>query len=306
MSVARVWGVLKDNGLDVGVGQSQLGRQLNEYGLGRQGLRTPNGHIEMQSLYPNHVHLVDPSLALFYYTPGGVQRVVHVEENYKNKDYWTKRTHLKCWRYVLVDHYSGSICVRYYQAAGEKMLTLWDFLIYAWGKKDDLIYVFHGLPELLVMDKGSANISKPMLRALESLGVEHWTHKAGAPRAKGAVETANRHWEGWLETIIRQEPVENVEQLNDLCERYCSALNANSFENHDSRLWRKGRVVGVRVELWGQITQLRTLPDEKLVRALLTREPKEVVVEGSLSIMFEGYVVKERRLYRLAGLPGMR
>jgi hypothetical protein len=61
---------------------------------------------------------------------------------------------------VLTDHYSSTICVRYYAASGEKQENLYEFLLYAWAKKQSRSYVFHGVPELIVWDKGSANISR--------------------------------------------------------------------------------------------------------------------------------------------------
>ena len=63
---------------------------------------------------------------------------------------------MKCYRYVLTDHFSSSVCVRYYAAMGETALNMYDFLLYAWGKKADPLYVFHGIPETLVWDCGAA------------------------------------------------------------------------------------------------------------------------------------------------------
>lgn len=307
MTYKRARGILLDNGIHC-VSEGQLGRLLNELGLGKKGLQQAAGFVDMRSLFPNHVHLVDPSLALWYFTPQGGQRIISAEEHYKNKDFFEgRKIENKCWRYVLVDHYSGSICVRYYESAGENMLNLWDFLLYAWGKKQEPLYAFCGVPELMVWDKGSANMSKAMQRALESVGVEMWAHKAGKPQAKGAVETMNRHWEGWLETVLRYEPVGSLEELNALAERYCAGFNANSFENHDSTLLRRGRNLGARLGLWSRIAneQLRLLPDEAVARTLLTREPELREVAGNLCIKYAGYAKKGVRMYSLAGLPGI-
>ena len=307
MSVRRAWGVLRDNCCDLPVGDAQLARLLKERGLDRQSLKRGEAHMDLQSLHPNHCHLVDPSLALWYFTPQGL-RVVHAEDNYKNKDFYRgNKIDKKCWRYVLVDHYSGSICVRYYQSAGENIYNLYDFLLYAWGRKKEALYAFCGLPELLVWDKGSANQSRAIKRALESLGVEHWAHKAGAPRAKGSVETMNRHFEAWLETALRFEPVPDLQRLNELAEKYCAAFNADAFAHHDSRLKRRQRVVGVRLELWQEIraAQLKLLPEEKVCRSLLTEEPVQKKLGNNLMLSFRGYVLKEQRYYNLAGLPGV-
>ncbi len=307
MSVRRAWGVLQDNRCELPVGDAQLSRLLRDRGLDKASLKRGEAHVDLRSLHPNHCHMVDPSLALWYFTPQGL-RVVHAEENYKNKDFYQgNKIEEKCWRYVLVDHYSGSICVRYYQSAGENIYNLYDFLLYAWGRKAEALYAFCGVPELLVWDKGSANQSRAIKRALASLGVEHWAHKAGAPRAKGSVETMNRHFEGWLETALRFEPVPDIQRLNELASKYCAAFNANAFEYHDSQLKRRQQVVGVRLELWQQMEagQLRLLPDDKLCRSLLTDEPVQKKVGNNLMLSFRGYVVKTQRYYTLAGLPGI-
>lgn len=117
----------------------------------------------------------------------------------------------KCLRYVLTDHYSGSICVRYYSGYGEAAEYMYDFLLYAWGKKDRINYSFHGVPELLLWDKGSANTSKAVTNALKSLGVKTITHKAGSSRVKGQVENANNIVETHFECFLRFEGVKTIE-----------------------------------------------------------------------------------------------
>ncbi|WGK68382.1 transposase [Candidatus Haliotispira prima] len=308
MTVRRARGILLDNGEDIRITDSQVARILRDYGLDKASLKAAEPHQSLRSLYPNHCHLVDPSLALWYFTPQKQLRIISAEEHYKNKDYFEgRKIENKCWRYVLVDHYSRSVCIKYYESAGENMLNLWDFLLYAWGPKTEELYAFCGVPDLIVWDKGSANSSRPISRALESLGVEFWAHQAGAPRAKGAVETMNRHWEGWLEVTLRYEPVSSLAELNALAEKYSAALNANSFEHHDSRIVVHGHNLGSRLDIWQAITeeQLRYLPEDRICRSLLTTEPEERKLDGSLCASYRGYAVKGPRRYSLAGLPGV-
>lgn len=307
MSVKLARAVLLGNGIDVPVSDGWLAKKLAENGLGKKGLNLPSSHVKLRSEGPNHVHMADPSLCLTYFAPNGQQKIVHVRENYKNKDYWEKKAKLKCWRYVLTDHASGSICVRYYAAAGENMVNLWDFLLYAWGKKSDELYAFCGVPQMLVWDKGSANISKPVQRALESLGVACWSHKAGAPQAKGSVETMNRTFESWFETLLRREPVHSVEELNELAERFCAAFNANAIENFDTSLHRDYQKVGARLELWSRISdeELRLLPDLDACRAMLTTEPERRDVGGDWCFTFRSYLGKGSNIYSLASQPGI-
>ena len=143
---------------------------------------------------------------------------------------------LKCWRYVLTDHYSASICVRYYAAAGETAANMYDFLLYAWGLKETPAFVFHGIPKLLIWDCGTANIARATTNALKAFGVETKPHLPGNPRAKGQVENANNLVECHFESRLRFEPVNGIEELNDASERWCTAYNANLLEGLDTRL----------------------------------------------------------------------
>jgi hypothetical protein len=304
--VALARQILEQNGVPFVVGDSRLRTLLREQELDARRQRTPSPAQRMRSLYPNQVHLADPSLALIYYLPDGGQVVLSDKEVYKNKQFLPGKEHLKVWRYVLTDHYSGSVCVRYYQAAGENAVNLWDFLMYAWGAKADPAYAFHGLPELLVWDCGSANMSKAISEGLKSLRVETKPHLPGNPRAKGSVERANDLVECGFESRLRFEPVQNLAELNDAAERYCAAFNANALDGLDCRLTRMGRKIGSRLSLWQRITadQLRELPDADTCRLLLTQGVATRKVNGSLSFSYD-YPRFGSRVYQLYGQPGV-
>lgn len=306
MSVKLARAILLANGIEVPVSEGWLAKLLADAGIGKKALNLPSSFVKLKSAHPNQVHMADPSLCLTYFAPDGKQKIMHLRENYKNKEGFKGKENLKCWRYVLVDHASGSICVRYYRSAGENMVNLWDFLLYAWGKKKEG-YAFHGVPKMLIWDKGSANISKPIQRALESLGVEFWSHKAGAPQAKGAVETMNRTFESWFETLLRREPVNSVEELNELAEYFCMAFNANSLENFPTPLNRDYKNLGARLGLWSRISneELQILPDVEACRALLTTEPERRQVGGDWCFRFKSYRGKGTQIYSLAGQLGI-
>jgi hypothetical protein len=298
--------ILSQNDISFAVGDARLRALLREKGLDAKTQKIPAPAQRMRSLYPNHVHLADPSLALVYYLPDGGQVVLSDKEVYKNKQFLPGKEHLKVWRYVLTDHYSGSVCVRYYQAAGETSVNLWDFLMYAWGPKADPAYAFHGLPELLVWDCGSANMSKAITEGLKSLRVETKPHLPGNPRAKGSVEKANDLVECGFESRLRFEPVATVADLNEAVERYCAAFNANALSGLDCRLTRMGRKIGSRLSLWQRIAaeQLRELPDADTCRLLLTQGPVTRKVNGSLSFSFD-FPRFGSRVYQLYGQPGV-
>lgn len=305
MSVENARAVLLQNGFNVPVGKRQLCELLKTRTLSTESTAKPSPHQRMRTEYPNQVHFADPSVALMYFAPNGKQKFLRDDEVYKNKPFLEGRETLKCWRYVLTDHYSGSICVRYYAAAGENSANMYDFLLYAWGRKKNPLYVFHGLPELLIWDCGSANISKPVTNALRALRVETKPHLPGNPRAKGQVEKANDIVERQFESLLRLEPVSSIEELNDAAERWCAAFNANMLEGRDTRLLRHGRKTGSRTLLWNRIEkeQLRELPDEEICRQIFTTGIQVRTVGGDLAISFVHPKRKAATRYSLSHLP---
>lgn len=305
MSVENARSVMLQNGFDIPISTRQLSDLLKMRTLSTESTAKPSPHQRMRSEYPNQVHFADPSVALMYFAPNGKQKFLKDDEVYKNKPFLEGRENLKCWRYVLTDHYSGTICVKYYAAAGENSANMYDFLLYAWGKKSDPLYNFHGLPELLIWDCGSANISKPVTNALKALRVETKPHLPGNPRAKGQVENANNIVECQFESLLKLEPVSSIEELNDAAERWCAAFNANTLEGRDTRIVRHGRKIGSRAQLWNRIEseQLRELPDEDICRQIFTSGVQVRTVGGDLAISFVHPKRKMATRYSLSHLP---
>lgn len=296
LNVAR--SIMAENGCDFPISDARLRCLIRESAVDTDP-KAVTPHVGMRSLHPNHVHQCDPSRALMYFSPGGRQHRIS-ELNYKNKRW--KRAGL--WRYVLTDHYSASICIRYYEAEGEKQENLWDFLLYAWGQKSDPLYAFHGVPKILVWDKGSANTSRAATRALESLGVETLAHEQGNPRAKGQVERSNFLVEQHFESRLRVEPVSSLEELNGVAERFCAAWNSGTIAGIDSRLSRHGTTVGRRAELWQRISdeQLLELPESEICRMLFTHDPVFRRVDSNLYIRY-AHPSAGSLLYSLHHLP---
>ncbi|WP_296689429.1 transposase [Treponema sp. UBA6852] len=305
MSIENARSIMLQNGFDIPISSRQLGGLLKARTLSTETTSKPSPHQRMRSEYPNQVHFADPSVALMYFAPNGKQKFLRDDEVYKNKPFLEGRENLKCWRYVLTDHYSGTICVHYYAAAGENSANMYDFLLYAWGKKKDPLYNFHGLPELLVWDCGSANISKPVTNALKALRVETKPHLPGNPRAKGQVENANNIVECQFESLLHLEKVNSMEELNDAAERWCAAFNANKLEHRDTRITRAGRKIGSRTMIWNWIEeeQLRELPDEEICRQIFTTGIQPRTVGGDLAISFVHPKNKTATRYSLSALP---
>ena len=305
MSIENARAVLLQNGFDIPLSVRQLSGLLKNRTLATEVTSKPSPYQRMRTEYPNQVHFADPSVALMYFAPNGKQKFLRDDEVYKNKPFLEGKENLKCWRYVLTDHYSGTICVRYYAAAGENSANMYDFLLYAWGKKKDPLYNFHGLPELLIWDCGSANVSKPVTNALKALRVETKPHLPGNPRAKGQVEKSNDIVERQFESLLHLETVNSMEELNDAAERWCAAFNANTLEHRDTRITRNGRKVGSRTMIWNWIQQdqLRELPDEEVCRQIFTTGVQVRTVGGDLAISFVHPKNKQATRYSLSALP---
>lgn len=311
MDVPNARSMLASNGRDVPVSNGHLSRLLRKRQMHAAALKRPTAHTQMQSLHPNHVHQVDPSYCVLYYLPGKkgvtVQQWANEDQFYKNKpENFEKTTHLRVWRYVLTDHFSDTVLVRYYQSAGENQTNLYDFLLWCWARQPNR--PMHGVPKILLWDKGSANTSAAIRQALAALEVDDVTHAAGQARVKGQVEGGNNLVEKLFESRLRFEPVHSVDQLNAAAERWMLAYNANAIPHYDSRLNREGMAQPLaRFALWQMIRreQLRILPDINLCRSLLTRKAETRKVTGSLTITFRHPQADKSLTYDLRDLPGV-
>jgi hypothetical protein len=303
VNVAR--SILEARGFNIPVSDSRLRELLRQNHLAVADSKIPAPHQSMRTEYPNQVHQADPSVSLLYYAPQGGQKIISDSEHYKNKNFF-EGDKKKCLRYVLTDHYSGSICVRYYETAGETAANMYDFLLYAWGFKKCNTYVFHGLPELLIWDCGTANIARATTNALKALGVETKPHLPGNPRAKGQVENGNNIVETNFESRLRFEPVRSVEELNEAVERWCAAYNANLIRGLDTRLHRNGLVVA-RSTLWQRIKpeQLREMPDGETCRQVFATGIQTRKVAGNLTVSIVHPRAGRSLRYSVRDLPGI-
>lgn len=304
--------MLSANGRDIELSNSRLNQLFRQRKTTNAQQQQLGAHQKLRSLYPNHVHQVDPSYCLLYYAPNGeqmVQKIVDESEVYANKpENAEKIANLKCWRYVLTDHFSGSIIVRYYQSRGETSANLWDFLLYCWQTIDSR--PFRGVPSIMVWDKGSANTSGAIKNALKALEIEEIAHMAKNPRAKGQVESSNNIVECHFESRLRFEPVNSVDELNLAAEAWYNAWNANLVHRQDSRLQRRGMSQPrARYDLWQTILKtpehLRELPPIDVCRYLLKAEPKARKVDGHLEIAFKHPAAKSSLQYSLSGVANV-
>lgn len=269
LGLAEAVAIAEANGHAVPVSTSQVGRYLRARRLNVRALAQADHFSELRSLHPNHVHQVDPSLCVLYYL-GGKQYLLRDEEFYKNKLEKVAKIQAKCWRYVLTDHYSGLILPRYYVQAGESQQTLFEFLMWAWQRQEGRLG--HGLPRLLVWDKGSANTATGIKSLLAALEVEALAHAAERSNVKGQVETSQRIVESKFESRLKFEPVADVDALNVAAAHWARCFNGNLLAPRiDSRIHRAGAVPRVRADLWLQIRpdQVRECPPTAVCARLL-------------------------------------
>ena len=298
--------ILEANDYDLPVGNSQLNRLMRDRKINPKAMRQVNPVQTLRSEYPNQVHEVDPSLCVLYYLKGK-QAIMEADKFYKNKLDNYAKIKLKVWRYVLWEHASSVLAVRYYEAAGENPVTLYHFLMWAWSKQPDR--EFHGVPEKLIWDKGSSNTSASIVSLCDALEVETITHKAGMARVKGGCEGGNNITELKFESRLKFEPVESVEQLNAAALAWQNAFNGDRIPRQDNRLVRNNIILGARYDLWRLISQeqLRVLPDNavEVCRPLLEGREQPRKVSPKLTISFRHPRAERAMVYHLSGLDGI-
>ena len=298
-------GILEQNGHEINVSNAKLNRLMRQRKLNVKAQQVANPVQSLRALHPNHAHEIDPSLCLIYYMKNK-QHIMRDRDFYKNKLENYAKVKYKVWRYTLYDKASGIIIPWYVEAAGENQHSLFQFLMFAWGKQDGRL--FHGVPQLLYWDKGSANTSSAIKNLLDHLEVKYLEHEAGNARAKGGVENANNIIETQFESRLKFQPVSSIDELNHAAMNWAEAYNANRLPGQDTRLRRIGLSEPVsRQSLWQHITaeQLRTLPSIEVCQALMASREQERQVKADLTISFKHPQSESSLVYSLKGLDGI-
>lgn len=303
MNLPTIVGIGAANGKPPKASVSTIARQLRARGLDVRSQARATSHVTMRSLHPNHVHQVDASLCLVYYL-NGKQGIIREDVAYKNKLDTYRNVKLRVYRWVLTDHTSSTIITWYTEAAGEDQLSLAEFLLFAWGQQQGR--PFHGVPRILIWDKGAANQSHAVKSLMRALEVQDIAHATGNSRAKGQVEGAQNIVEKEFESRLRLQPVECVEELNAAAFAWTNAFNANRIDGQDTRLHR-GPIHLSRYDLWHKIRedQLRFLPEEELCRALLVGREETRVVRGEREIGYKHPAAAEGLRYDVRHLDGV-
>ena len=255
-------------------------------------------HQPLRTLYPNQLWQLDPSLCVLYYLPqrgSGLQVMDERSFNARKPVALARTLKERVLRYVVTDHYSGAIHLRYVMAPGETQEGLFEVLVEAMTQRDG--FVVHGVPEQIVWDAGSANMAHGVQNLLRSLGVRQWPHMPGNPRAKGQVECANNIIERRFEARLAFMRVDDLGQLNAAADAWSRDFNSTQVHRRHSH---------TRWALWSSRAggHIRLCPPRAVCETLLTSRPEPRKVNGELTISFKprGF---ERADYCVAHIPNV-
>jgi hypothetical protein len=248
----------------------------------------------MASLHPNHVHIFDASICIQYYLKGGKGLRLMDERDFREKKPSSfEKIKQRLFRLVLADHFSHTLFLKYYVAAGENQKITFDFLCSAWRGGHHEKLPFRGVPNFLLMDAGSANIAKGILAMIERLEIEIPKNMPHNPRRQGSAECAQEIIETHFEARLRFEPATTIEELNAWAVDWMAHWNA-------SRVHRRHGMTRTSCWLTIRQEQLRDLPSDDILRDLYAEPEVERTVRQDNTISFRAME------YRLKHIEGIR
>jgi hypothetical protein len=256
--------------------------------------------------HPNHVWQFDVTNCLQYFLDkkGMGERDTEMTM-YANKVVETVKTIKKqLLRYAVVDHCSGAFFMQYFYASGERAADGAEFLFRSMRPKDELIkktwngqsgtklgkYRFHGVPFILVADRGSIVSAKANQALFDYLRIKLEPHMPGNPRAKGAIEGLMHHINRFEARLKFQRP-SDLDELNRWALDWCIGVNASV----------KMRGIAPRSVFWSYITpeQLRLCPEETIYRMGIKEPTIERTACGdrTISVDNRSYQIPDPQVY---------
>jgi len=276
------------------VSASRLQSILKERSMNKAALDSDTPSIRMKSLHPNYCHIFDASICIQYRLKKGKGLAILDERDFRAKKPKNfDKIKQRLIRMVLVDHYSGTIFVKYYVAAGENQRITYDFLTSAWRGIGHSQYPQHGVPFHLLMDAGSANIAKGILAFLKALEIKIPLNMPHNPRRQGSAEGAQNIVERQFECTLHLEPAYTIEELNAWAHDWMVHYNA-------TRIHSRHKMTRTACWLKIQREQLRELPEDSLLHEIYS-EPvitRTVRQDKTITIDNEDYQLKD--------IPGIR
>lgn len=262
--------------------ESAVSKALRGYNLHPEQLLTVDPVTPQKSKHPNWCWQLDASLCVYYKMPttaGFGLEEVHTTERYKNKlSHFAKIEHRLVQRYLMTDHASGAIYI-WYALGGESTESVCQLLVNAIVQRGS--QPFYGIPNHLMVDRGSANRSAMFLNLCQSLGINLITTQGA--RAKGQVEKMHDVVEREFESGLKLLPkADTVEALNQLAERWANWFNGTKIHTRTQK---------TRYAAWLMIReqQLITTQLSTAELLLLAREkPLERPVTPYLTVNYKG------------------
>lgn len=297
MPACRAKEILDDSGIETNVSTSWFLARMRQEQVSARDLLRPTPHVRLLSHHPNHVWQFDVTNCLQYFLDPakGMGERDQDMTLYKNKIVKTaKSIRRQLLRYAVVDHCTGAFYFRYFYASGERAQDGSTFLFEAMRPKKELIerympdtaaslagkYLFHGVPLMLVADRGSIATARANQALFEALRVQLETHLPGNPRAKGAIEGLMHHL-NTFESGLKFERPSSLDDLNLKALIWCIKINAGKLM----------RNTAPRSAMWSTITkeQLRICPDAELYRLLVREKEIDRTADGSGYISVDGH-----------------
>lgn len=291
---ANGYGVVNTETGEVTMPSSEtISRAMRRYGCHPDQLGAARPAVELRSLHPNHVWEIDASVCVLYRLKGGGVGLVNERDYNEHKPgKLIEIAGQRIIRYVVEDHYSAAVYVRYEQVPGEDARGVINTLVDAIsdrGERDPM----HGIPLQILMDKGSGNKSSLVAQFLRDLEIAPLWHEAGNPRAKGGVECAQNLVEKYFESRLRFMETPSVEELQAQADRWRRHFNAHAI------LTRAGKP---RNQLWVGITDAQLRVVERPVLESIAHwddKPRQIDNRFRISVNTRSHGVHEYDLREL-------
>jgi hypothetical protein len=188
--------------------------------ISRKHTRNPKATRKIRSLYANQVHQYDTSVCRYWLNPDDQILFIPKSTDYKNKELKKLMKKRRLVRHVLIDHFTGAFFV--YYSFRQRIIDYEYFLYDAWREKGK--YIFHGAPDMLILDHDSGLRSHALMRLYKNLGIEVPEGKPYVPWEKGTVEGFNRIWERRFEWRFLFQQSGDLDQINQWAYDYAIKL----------------------------------------------------------------------------------